>query len=100
MKKATIIIIIIIIIILDKMHNMEHDPQAPQLVHTPGQLTLLQGRVSRSEPKQLAPPLAGAGSLHCRDLVAVPGPQVAEHTLHGNQLFQLPLTETTCSAKK
>ena len=44
-----------------------------------------------AEPAQLAPPLAGAGSLHCLVLVRTPVPQLTEQVPSSNG-DQLPST--------
>ncbi len=53
---------------------------------------VLQACDAEAEPMQAAPPLAGAGLLHNRDLDWVPLAQVFVQVLHAVQAPQLPLT--------
>ena len=58
----------------------------------PGQGLMLQSVVSILCPRQLTPPLAGAGLLHDRVRVLPPEPQEALQLLHTPHGLQLPFT--------
>ena len=63
--------------------------------HLPGHGDVLQSTISDAEPKQLRPPLDGAGFVHVLVLDIFPVPHVLVHVEYAPHALHIPFTENS-----